>query len=312
MNNTLFIIGNGFDIQHNIRTEYYAFRDYIIDNKPLYKRENYSTLGERVHADDISDIFLNDAESILKIIDQCAKDDWSDLESALGEHLYGLLLQHISKSPKSNDININSFIQWANIIISGSYNRILFPLKDLFYLWVVNSLKSIDYSSKNKDEKIMNVLKDNALYLSFNYTMTLEEMYGINPNSICHIHGSVNDEFKGVLFGREDYYSVDIDNAVVNRDLKEIKYRLIKDTTKAYLNNSDFFDKLLNIKDIYTYGFSFSDVDMFYINKISEKIDTTKVTWHLNEFDLVKNPNTNKIINKLIKLKYNISTNVEW
>ena len=173
-------------------------------------------------------------------------------------------------------------------------------------------MKSIDYSSKNKDEKIMNVLKDNALYLSFNYTMTLEEMYGINPNSICHIHGSVNDEFKGVLFGSEDYYLVDIDNAVVNRDLKEIKYRLIKDTTKAYLNNSDFFDKLLNIKDIYTYGFSFSDVDMFYINKISEKIDTTKVTWHLNEFDLVKNPNTNKIINKLIKLKYNISTNVEW
>lgn len=31
MNNTLFIIGNRFDIYHDIGTEYKVFRDYIID-----------------------------------------------------------------------------------------------------------------------------------------------------------------------------------------------------------------------------------------------------------------------------------------
>ena len=44
-----------------------------------------------------------------------------------------------------------------------------------------------------------------------------------------------------------------------------------------------FLDK--DITEIYTYGFSFSEVDLVYIRDICATLDTTKITWFLSDFD---------------------------
>ena len=59
-----------------------------------------------------------------------------------------------------------------------------------------------------------------------------------------------------------------------------------KDTEKNSSNMELYYlflDK--DITDIYSYGFSFSEVDMPYIRDICKSIDTLKITWHLSDFD---------------------------
>ena len=40
-----------------------------------------------------------------------------------------------------------------------------------------------------------------------------------------------------------------------------------------------------NVRDIYSFGFSFSEVDLPYIKKICEIINTYRVTWYFNSYD---------------------------
>jgi hypothetical protein len=68
-------------------------------------------------------------------------------------------------------------------------------------------------------------------------------------------------------------------NSLVNNLLK-------KPVGKCIVNNANFFNSLNDICNIFSYGFSFSDVDMPYIFKIVESIgDTSKRTWFLNDFN---------------------------
>lgn len=54
--------------------------------------------------------------------------------------------------------------------------------------------------------------------------------------------------------------------------------RVKKDTEHAMERHSVFFSKLSDVKEIYSYGFSFSEVDMVYIDRISRIVDPSKVT----------------------------------
>lgn len=60
-------------------------------------------------------------------------------------------------------------------------------------------------------EKIKKIIgfpqKDDALFLSFNYTNTLETKYNILPDKICHIHGVCGDE--KLVFGHKEYEKIE-------------------------------------------------------------------------------------------------------
>ena len=42
----------------------------------------------------------------------------------------------------------------------------------------------------------------NGLFLNFNYTPTLELVYGIHPEQVCHIHGDCRDQSSEIYFGK--------------------------------------------------------------------------------------------------------------
>lgn len=65
-------------------------------------------------------------------------------------------------------------------------------IKKLFAEWV----DTIDLANVRIDENFSKLIKDNDLFLSMNYTYTLEQVYGISEKMIVHLHG----EQKKILF----------------------------------------------------------------------------------------------------------------
>ncbi|NTW72696.1 MAG: hypothetical protein HGA49_10725 [Eubacteriaceae bacterium] len=62
----------------------------------------------------------------------------------------------------------------------------------------------------------------------------------------------------------------------------------MKDTSYALKKHQSFFDESISVViNIYSYGFSFSNVDIIYINKICSVIQTENSVWYLNDFDKI-------------------------
>ena len=54
---------------------------------------------------------------------------------------------------------------------------------------------------------------------------------------------------------------------------------------KDYRTGTGFFNYLPPIEKIYSYGFSFSNVDLPYIKEVCNQLDTINITWFLYDYD---------------------------
>lgn len=77
---------------------------------------------------------------------------------------------------------------------------------------------------------------------------------------------------------------------VLNISCQKIHELLRKDTDEVIQNNVVLWDRIqnTNITDIYSYGFSFGDVNHVYIVKMCKLLDTKSVVWHMHDFDKAK------------------------
>lgn len=119
-------------------------------------------------------------------------------------------------------------------------------------------------------------------FLNFNYTMTLENLYNIPSENICHIH-ILNGNFifgHGIMEDLTMKYDKMYKDTDIARIFQQITESLRKNTSRCLTQNKNFFAKLNNITDIYSYGFSFSNVDLPYINRICQVVNTSNATWH--------------------------------
>lgn len=80
------------------------------------------------------------------------------------------------------------------------------------------------------------------------------------------------DEYMSRNIGSENY-------------LSELQDSLRKDTQNVINKNKDIFKAFGEVDEIYSYGFSFSDVDMVYIREICRKSPTENITWYINDYD---------------------------
>lgn len=119
-------------------------------------------------------------------------------------------------------------------------------------------------------------------YLCFNYTNVLEEVYGLK--NVCHIHGKQHEK---IIFGHGfelSYRSEFLLREDLECGLLESYMDLKKEPEKQIKLNIDFFNNIYNLKEIFSFGFSFSKPDTPYINEICKK--TTKDTiWYFNNFE---------------------------
>ena len=304
----LFIIGNGFDLSHKLKTSYNDFCKYLenaCNGIRRYTPETATDLyGDRtVNYESLSGF-------ILEIIDKFYKyEKWGDLENELPE-----IIKKLQDLQEELDIyemmNIyKDKIEWERY----EYRReemednLAFcvpKIRELINDWI----QTIDTNSVGRKKKYSKIMSEEDFYLTFNYTDTLEEVYKVKPKNICHIHGIRGKE---IVFGHGkegDLFEEKEDTPLIGCLLNYIHYELRKEVDNCNEKHWPFFRELEfamkekdilgiggiggigGIKHIYSIGFSYTDVDLKYIREICIRMrDTTDCVWHLTKYDKKKN-----------------------
>jgi hypothetical protein len=164
--------------------------------------------------------------------------------------------------------------------------------KDRFKEWV----DSIDLIGVQKEKH----LPADALYLTFNYTDTLETIYGIPPQNIAHIHGSrqLKDEYIiGHNNTRNPSDAWDDESLDFECQAKENIISWMNELVKNYRDNirkhQDFFNRLIDVKQIITYGHSMSEIDWPYFEEIINKTGRD-IPWRISCFSETDIGNANR------------------
>lgn len=297
----LYIIGNGFDKHHWIESGFDDFGRWL--------KENHSSLFYQL-------------VSIYSISDE---KEWQQFEHILGELNVTYQVEEIMEDRRPNWMslpdddrafnNAKRDYEAAPEVARYTFEDLFEEVRCTFAEWI-NQLNE-------PERKQMITMEKNSTFVTFNYTDTLESLYKIAANQIIYIHGCAKrgeklelGHGKTVEDIQSEYYSqipedVDspeqIEHFYANDWVEEDTYmeiiQRLADQRKPVEELMSKLDKLLycmtNIKQIHIYGFSFSDIDIPYIEKIVNSIDCDGVIWEVTYYD---NDDAVKFRDKLIKL----------
>jgi len=286
----LFIIGNGFDLAHGMKTRYSDFRDYLVEkyeiDEDLIDTDGYEIpvpydlpKGGEEYDDTTA------SAAIIKTLDNTEGGQWKDVEKSLGELDFGVFLDDWAGNYNSDDDNAFRDSVYRNEDNARNLCGALRLIGGYFQDWV----RTIKVSHILLPDFQGLISPENDLFLNFNYTKTLEKLY--NAQNVCHIHGTQDED---IYFGhgndedRTDYYQSNWFGA--ESELNQLQYSLRKDTNEAYDKNAQFFYKIEETAkednfEMYSFGFSFSEVDRIYLKEIFRRINTKNVVFHLNDFE---------------------------
>lgn len=260
MSQTLYIIGNGFDIAHNIKSRYADFKTFVLSN------------GNRQLVD-LMDVFFSNNREL-----------WGDVEKALGEYDENRILDFCKPDDK---FDMEHSLR-DSAIIEDSPDSIFKPTVDEFIETFNEWVDSIDISFATP---LWNLSKQD-LYITFNYVDTLETIYHIPQSQILHIHGSRLAKDDEYVLGHNHYRNpLDAFNDDGDMIFEQNAYAKIirwmndhiKDTTSIINHNQDFFSSLSKIDKIVTMGHSFYEVDWPYMEEISNSTGLS-IPWQMHYY----------------------------
>lgn len=284
----LFIIGNGFDLAHKMKTEYSDFRQFLIDNylNGEYMPYTFCDVPQTTLMPDGNEQY-NDVDvvkSILKVLDDTEGVNWHEIEDSLGCLQYSHFLDDYGEYDPEDDNYIRD-TYYRNQDLSKQLHGAICQINNYFQEWV----KTIKVATTPKQDFMELISPQNDLFLNFNYTSTLQDLYNIKK--VCHIHGTVNDK---IYFGHgeSDCPSGEYEKYWFGAEysLEQLFFDLRKNTQEAFNKHRNFFKELHDIAcnsilDIYSYGFSFSDVDKYYLKEICGIIKTKNICLFMNDHD---------------------------
>lgn len=281
----LYIIGNGFDLYHQLNTRYSDFASHLeIQNKRI--------LDE-----------LNQYYYMIQNIDL-----WADFEANLSNLDTELVLDNLSDYLPGSSGDGFQDREWHafKIEIEMLVDRLTTELKSEFKKFIVNAC-NIDARTKEHIN-----FKPNSTFISFNYSNTLEKLYKIKSTDIFYIHGSAfkNDpiilghgvepsEFSNTAIepsppkglseeGLERWHQDMSDNYdyAYEQGSSEIHNYLgasFKNAAEIINENIDYFNSLQKINIVVILGHSMSDVDMPYFEEISNNVKPN-ASWFISYY----------------------------
>lgn len=262
MKDKLYIIGNGFDLHHKLKTTYFDFRNQCLTRSPRLHKYLTEAYGDNLD----NEMWWYNFEEMLGKVDYLHLMS-SDNGMAIGSLKVGQLQQN--------------------------------EIPSLFGKWICG----IDC---NIEADLTLDIDIEAQFFTFNYTMILENVYGIDKNNVWHIHNSV-DDFKYNKPPIVGHDSCDGDLVMYLSEYRNSKYNVRPDIAdninreiakgakkvqnRINQNEEQFHKRYSNINHFVCMGFSFNNIDMPYIEKIikvNKSISDTDWTvyWHSDQEDV--------------------------
>lgn len=278
----LFIIGNGFDLAHDLPTSYEDFHEFLKRTYPGADEGREAIPGFSIgnHGDTQ---FCEDevVGYLMNLLSRSSKENWSDFEDALGHLDFGDVFFSLEEE-RDEDRDSNPWhTVYNNEDLVSDLAGCVPLLARLFSDWI-NTISLGRTKGIPLFASLIAPTQD--LFLNFNYTRTLETVYGVK--NVCHIHGVQGGE---LLFGHGEgnLFNEKHPSPFVGSEdgLEAIHAFFRKDTAGALRAHRPFFQSLTaGISAVYSFGFSFSKVDEIYIREICAKLDTADMTWYLHSY----------------------------
>ena len=240
MSDSLYIIGNGFDLYHELKTSYVSFRDEYVKKHPQFQKQLYDIYGD--------------------VLDQDMW--WSHFEVMLGHIDYKHLMNtnngnalgpFITKNLLRNVIPFH-FGEWIKTVFDPHKldKKLLLEDDSLFFTFNYTMVLEQTYHIEEADVwHIHNSVTDYILK-------------GNNP-VVGH---DLNDAelTKGMIEYRNQHpettsFYIDDVNQMAKEGAKKVQYIIAN-------NESKFYDLYSDIKHFIVMGFSFNEIDLPYIKKI--------------------------------------------
>lgn len=268
----LYIIGNGFDLHHKLKTSYCDFHQFVDNRYP-----------------DLIDFFDNYFELNVD------KDGlWNQFEKDLGtfNHIHFFKINcHVDLA--ADNLQYNSFFGLEDELEETS-ERFSQLLREAFLEWLkeIEIITSVNFT-----------LDKDAFFLTFNYTHLLEKHYKIPVSNILHLHGDIeNEEF---IVGHN--FEIEIDpefdengdsNRTMLSDSHAIAKRIFYDFQKPVKNVIDshraFFVDIKSAENIYVLGHSLNEIDQTYFSEIIKNQNAQK--WYVTYFKNYEKENFKSIL----------------
>lgn len=290
--NVLYMIGNGFDRHHDVRSSYQDFANWLKRNNLVL----YEKLSEVCKVDFLwkeferalpyvnRDYFINMGDAILP-------DNWTE-DDNYAELFYA---QDYVREEAEN--------LWRNI-------------EKWFRKWV----RSVRWDRCSDKKKVR--IDYDARFITFNYTPFLETQYGIPTENILYIHGKASDQRRAPVIGHDGTDTFDswykttekaqkrhykglharLPEVEMMTESVEEFYSLSEKPVKEILNqNKSFIDDLFDVKYIYVLGHSLGDVDIPYFKAVNKANDCPEqIYWHVSYYSDKEKQNLEDIMRKRI------------
>lgn len=279
--NILYIIGNGFDLHHGMRTSYYDFAAYL------------EKVDSHLHG------------LLEEYIDLMSEDDlWARFEENLANlDVEEILSDHTDRLP---DYMSDDFRDRDRHVFPDIMDDMLKALTSTLFQRFKTFIQAVEIPP-SAEEKMLK-MDQKGLFFTFNYTPTLEELYHIDSANILYIHNKASSYYTDLILGHginpedlkpeektppeglndeeqmewyeqnDDYeYSYDTGKDTIYQYFS----RSFKPSEKIIEDNSEYFSALTEISSIHVLGHSLSEVDLPYIRKIKESVDPDAI-WHVS------------------------------
>lgn len=260
---TVFLIGNGFDVNLGLKTRYAEFYEYYL-NIPT-ENKNIRNLKEHLREN--------------------KSDFWSDLEIALGK--YTAELSSFEQMEEVYD-DINNEMQRY---ISSIENMSL-P-KDIDIELFKNNISSPESFLSPAEVSRIKMVYENLVrtnhfidIINFNYTSTIDKILGydsqfltIAPSiynsslktivrSVIHIHGAINDPILGV----DNVSQISNEELIKSGDIIGYLVKPLINTTLGSLVDAKAKKTILDANLICIYGMSLGETDATWWKLVGERL----------------------------------------
>lgn len=331
LNNNLLIIGNGFDLEHDLKTHYTDFFDtinnnvsskneiilnnnkYLIEDNHLllYLLEEYKQ--NKLQGNNWIDI-ETELKKIITLIEEIRTNNFIDnINYYKGENVYTIINKIQSKSSHYFKNSLSPFISGTFGVnfykyIKEKYDTSIKTLeKDLNELtdMLRDYLLEQDISNLTKTKDISDIDYKITHVLSFNYTDTFRQLYSdIDDDKIDFIHGSLNKN--NLVLGINETLTEDTANKIVDTVyFKKYFQRIYKKTDYKYI---DWLDHV-NFDTVYIHGHSLDESDKEILEKIINSVlkkdtSTVKIFYYDEKHYRQEVTNLIKVLGKDVFQKY--------